>query len=220
MKAAPLKGDCIVCQAPEAIRVAVNIAVWGETTIRSATYRADGVRAAYQASLGIDDEKVRERFRDLDPKTITRHADHIEEAWREVNPGEALRDNEVPVATDFGSVMDAGTRVGMKVLAGLEQLVDHDPVGFAALRTKEAIALSKLGLGAAGTREASRLKRNQQAIDVAAIFAASSGHVRPPDSGEAEDEATMADLRDELEEERKLLAAHAGQPSPRAAADA
>lgn len=210
MRAAPLKGDCVICQAPEAIRIAVNVAIWGDGVVRAVDYRSRGRRAANQAAQTVEDAKVRERYLELDPKTITRHADHIEASWREIDPGEQLRGDEVPVSTDFGSVMEAGARVGMKVLAGVEQLVDRDPLAFAALRTKEAIALAKLGLGAAGTREQARIKRNQQAIDVMAIFAASSGHVRPPDSGHEEDVASLEELRSEVSQERVLLAARAG----------
>lgn len=206
MRAAPLKGDCVICQAPEAIRVAVNATVWPSgDPVRAVDYRAAGVRAAANVARTLTGA---ERYHDVDPKTITRHADHVEASWREVAPGQRLDDNEVPIATDFGSVMEAGARVGMKVLQGIERLVDIDPMAFAALRTKEAIALSKLGLGAAGARENSRLKRHQQAIDVMAIFASSSGHVRVP-GDDADDAMDLSDMRAEIATERALLTARA-----------
>lgn len=208
MRAAPLKGDCVICQAPEPIRVAVNAAIWphGEA-VRAADYRAAGVRAAGQLAQTIPDA---ERYHDLDPKTITRHADHVEGSWREVTPGRPLGYDEVPVATDFASVVEAGTRLGMKAMAGLESLIDVDPIAFAALRTKEAIAVAKLGVGSSGMRETSRLKRNQQAIDVMAIFASSSGHVRPP-SAAGEDDEELDDMRAEIAAERALLTARASE---------
>jgi hypothetical protein len=103
--------------------------------------------------------------------------------------------------------MEQGARLGMKVMGGFEQLVDKDPVAFAVLMPKEAIALAKLGTVAAGTKESSRLKRNQQAIDVMAIFGLSSGHHRPPESGDQEDEIELDDLRDEVAAERLALSA-------------
>lgn len=216
MRAAPVKHDCVICIAPELIRRVVDIAIWPEGGIvRSANYRSAGARAASQAAMSMPPVDGKEdpraaRYSELDPKTITRHADHIEESWREFEPGETLRPDEVVIATDFGSVTEQMARVGMLAAGGLSTLIGQDPVRFAALFPKEAIAASKLGLQAAGVKEASRLKRNQQVIDVAAIFAASSGHHRPVDSGGDEDEASLDDLRGELAEERKQLAARAG----------
>lgn len=207
MRAAPLKGDCIICQAPEAIRTAVNRAVWPEGSMRAANYRSAGVRAASQAATATADASG--RYDDLDPKTITRHADHIEESWREIMPGERLTENEVPLATDFSSVMEAGAELAMMTMGGLRTLVRQDPVLFAAVRTKEAIAISKLGIQASTAKETSRLKRNQQAIDVAAIFGLSSGHLRhqrTPD-GDEEDASELDDLKAEVADERRLLAA-------------
>lgn len=205
MRAAPLKGDCIVCQAPEGVRQAVNHAIWPDGPMRAANYRAAGARAAAQA--GQLESPPDDRYADLDVKTITRHADHTEASWREVEPGQPLTGSEVPIATDFSSVMEAGARVGMKALGGFEKLLDNDPVAFAALMPKEAIALSKIGMVAAGTKEASRLKRNQQAIDVMAIFGLSSGHQRPPQSGDDEDVASLEELHAEVDSERKRLTA-------------
>lgn len=204
MRAAPLKGDCIVCQAPEPIRIAVNRAIWSDDgSIRSATYRADGARAARQVARTLPGA---ERYLvALNPKTITLHAEHIEESWQEVTPGEPLRDDAVPVSVGFADVMDDTTRLGQKVLARFEAYIDAG----GTIAAKDAINVVKLGVGAASTKEASRLKGNQQKIDVIAIFAMSSGHTRPPRS-EDEQIATITELRDELDTERKLLVAGSG----------
>lgn len=210
MRSAPLKGDCIICQAPEIVRIAVNRAIWPDGGIvRAANYRSAGARAASQAAMTIDDKRA-DRFSELDPKTITRHADHIEASWKEFEPGDKLPDGDVPIATDFASVMEAGSRLGMKALAALEELVDSDPLAMAAFKTKEVIAMAKLGTVAASTKEASRLKRNQQAIDVAAIFAASSGHIESPTADPVETAADIDAMHAEVAEERRLLTEHAG----------
>lgn len=204
MRAAPLKGDCVVCQAPEAIRVSVNRAIWpGETSIRGSNYRAAGVRAAAQAA-GLIDDKAAERYRDLDPKTLTRHADHIEDSWRDIPPGARLNDTEVPISLDFRDVMDATTRVGQKVLMQFEEYLDAG----GSLTSKEAHAWAKLGATTAGVKETSRLKGRGQMIDVMAAFAMSSGHVRPPADENAG--AAVEELKAELRAERALLTERAG----------
>ncbi len=202
MRAAPLKGDCLICQAPEPTRVAINAAIWpGDGIMRSATYRADGMRTARDSGVP--------RLATCDPKTITRHADHIEESWREVRPTDQWRQGEVPVTTDFAGVMDSNTRVGMKATALIERLLDEHGEVMAVMQPKFVLDVAaKLGMRAAETREASRLKRNQQAIDVAAIFGLGSGHFATPREP-GEQEGDVVDLRDELDVERKLLAERA-----------
>ena len=84
MRAARKKGDCIICQAPDPIWVAVNVAIWHEgSVIRTANYRAAGARAAGQVARTVPGA---DRYSELDPKTITRHADHIEDSWRRSPP--------------------------------------------------------------------------------------------------------------------------------------
>lgn len=204
MRVAPKKGDCVVCQAPDAIRTAVNAAIWHEgSVVRVANYRAAGARAASQIAMTLGPEA--DRYSELDPKTITRHADHIEDAWRDVMAGERLADDEVPISHEFGDVMDAGAELAMMSMGGLRDLVRQDPVAFAALRTKEAIALAKVGIVAAGAKETSRIKRNQQKIDVVAIFASSAGFMPRGEVATNEAVVTVDALRSEVAAERKLL---------------
>lgn len=209
MRAARLKGDCVICQAPEAVRKAVNAAIWHEgSVVRIANYRAAGCRAASQIAMTMPEGPEADRYTSLDPKTITRHADHIEESWREVIEGDVLEPEEVPILHEFGDVMDKAASLGMLAMGGLRDAVSRDPEGFAWLKTKEAIALAKVGVVAAGAKENTRLKRNQQKIDVMAIFAASSGHLAPVGGTVAEDaEASIADLHAEIDAERSLLEA-------------
>lgn len=211
MRAAPLKGDCIVCQAPEPTRVAINAAIWpGDAMIRLANYRAEAVHVARES-------KVPELAR-CNVKTIARHVEHVEASWRDVPPGEDLRDNEAPVKTDFVSVVEQGSRLGAKAMAALEGFIDEHPEFLATMMTKEAISLAKLGLVSATAGENSRLKRNQQAIDVMAVFAASSGHLPPPPDDDLTPPVDV--LRAALHAERRLLAERAGQTSPGAPTDA
>jgi hypothetical protein len=146
-----------------------------------------------------------DRYTALDPKTITRHADHIEDAWREIQAGDRIDEDEVPISHEFGDVVDAAAELGMISMGGLRDLVKLDPMAFAALRTKEAISLAKVGVVAAGAKESSRLKRNQQKIDVMAIFAASAGFMPRGATAASEDAITVDDLRAEVQAERLLL---------------
>lgn len=203
MRAAPLKGDCLICQAPEPTRVAINAAIWpGDGMVRAVTYRADATEVA--RTSGVPSLAA------CNPKTIARHADHIEDSWREIKPNEAWRSGEVPVSTGFADVMDSNTRVGMKATGLIERLLDDHGEIMVVLEPKWVLDVAaKLGMGGADRREKSRMARNQQAIDVAAIFAMSSGHVRAPQA-EGEQEAEVVDLRAELVAERKLLTERAG----------
>lgn len=207
MRAAPLKGDCVICQAPEPTRVAINAAIWpGDGMLRAVSYRADAVDVAQ--SSGVPS------LAKCNVKTVTRHADHIESSWREVPANGRLRPDETPLKADFASLVERGSRLSAKVMDALESMVDNNPDLVAMLMTKEAISMAKLGLGAAVAGETSRLKRNQQAIDVMAIFAASSGHV-PPSASTAEPEEgeelpPIDVLRAALGEERRQLAERAG----------
>jgi hypothetical protein len=204
VRAAPLKGDCLICQAPESIRVAINAVIWpGEGVARSVSYRADAVR--------VGQESGNPSLATLNVKTITRHAEHIEESWREIGPGQTFRAGEVPVATDFSSVMESGARLGAVGLKALGDALEQDPELWVNLRPKETIAMTKLGLGAVVARETSRLKKNQQVIDVMAIFAAGSGHLPSRGSAEDETEDEIDTMRAAISAERALLAARAGR---------
>lgn len=189
MRVAPLKGTCKICQAPEYLRLAVNGAIWSQDGIRHATYVANAM--AILSSSGVPELEV------IDRKTVRRHADHVEDSWRDVRGETVLADDEVPVASDFASVTTLGARLGAKALLRLERNLD-------VLDAKDTIAVAKVGLQAANVREQARLKRNQQQIDVMAIFALSGGHMKGSMDDERDD-ATLGELRSELDSERRLL---------------
>lgn len=202
MRAAPLKPDCLICQAPEPTRVAINAAIWpGDGILRSVTYRADATEVARTSGVPS--------LANLDRKTVSRHADHIEESWREIKPGAKWRDGEVPLQTDFRGVMDSNVRVGAQATALIGRLLDEHGDTMVVMQPKFVLDVAhKLGVGAAGAREAARLKERGQNIDIAAIFGVSAGFVRPPASTE-EVEGDLVELRDEWEAERRLLAERA-----------
>jgi hypothetical protein len=164
------------------------------------------VRAASQVAVTIGPDA--DRYKELDPKTISRHADHVEESWRDLPAGERLEDGEVPIAHDFGNVMDTGAELGMMSMRGLRDVIRRDPEAFAALRTKEAVSIAKLGIAAASSKETSRIKRNQQAIDVMAIFAHSSGFLPSLDTDQDDEARDSVDaMRGEVAAERLALEA-------------
>ena len=197
---APLKARCIICRAPELVRLAINAAMWDEEGSRTETYCADALRVAH-------DSRVPELAR-LKDDTVRRHAEHVEESWQELAPGEApvIDDRPLPAPVfphDFESVTTAAARAGARAIARLEEHLD-------GLDPKETIAVAKLGLNAAGNREALRLKRNQQSIDIAAIFGVVSGMVEIPEHA-VRNVTPLEDLRGEVTEERRLLAERAGR---------
>lgn len=201
MRVAPLKGDCVICQAPDPTRQAINAAIWpGEAMIRSATYRAAAVDVARTSGVP--------GFAKLNVKTVTRHVEHIEASWRELPPNGQVQGVEAPVKGDFISLVDQSGRLGAKVMNALEKLIDENPAVVATLMTKEAISIAKLGLTAATAGENARLKSRQQKIDVMAIFAQGSGHLPPvpPGAIDDEDDVPLDVLRAALDGERRQLA--------------
>lgn len=193
---APLKGDCVICQAPEPVRLAVNMAIWPAGTDRAPDYRARGV-AAMAAVAGAT----------VNVKTITRHADHVERQRRVVSPEKPMdedRHERPVVSTDFLSVTEKAAKVGMLALERIEQNIE-------SLDAKEAIAVSRLGVAAAAKAEDSRLKRGDQRIELMAIFAAAAG--MGPAVGhvpEVRNVTPVESLKAEIAAERERLMIRAG----------
>jgi hypothetical protein len=203
MRAAPLKGDCKICQAPEPTRLAINMAIWpAEGIVRHAEYRARAVAAGLASKPPLA----------MDPKTVTTHAEHIEASWRELAPGDRWRAGERPLTHDFTSVMDANVRVGARATELIGWLLEEHGDVMAVFQPKFVLDVAaKLGVGAAEKKEAARLKnRGQGEINVLAIFAASAGYARAP-GDDAERAATMVRLKADIAAERKLLAERAGR---------
>lgn len=193
---APLKGDCRICQQPEKIRLAVNTAIWPDGNERSDSYRASAA-ATFAALAG---EKI-------NVKTVTRHAEHVERTRRAVTRKTPMDEDvhERPViATDFFSVAEKASRVGMLALGRMEGFVENGDI-----EVKDAIAIARLGVTAAAKGEESRLKRGNQQIEMMAIFAAVSGFV--PEAGTVPINVTpIEDLKANVAAERQRLMVRAG----------
>lgn len=194
MKAAPLKGDCKVCQFPEPLRLAVNGAIWTDDGIRYTTYI-------------VNTNRVLEQFPDhkIDRKTVMRHVEHVEAVWHDVRAGEVLAPGEVPIVS-FGDLASKARFVGSTVLDRAQELVSH-PAAITFLKPSDFVAIGNMAVKVAATEEQLRVKaRGQDADLIKAAFLASSGHL--PRSG-GDDEGTVEDLRAEVHEERRLLAERA-----------
>lgn len=192
------KGSCKICQAPENVRAAIHEAIWDDDGVRNVDYRARGVRAAEQ--LGFE----------VEIKTITRHAEHVEESWREITVGDRVGPDERVIVTDFDAVMEQGARVGSKALALVEEVLDRGGPALAMIDPKFVLDAAKLGGGMVVSREQARLKGAKLQVDVAALFAASAGHLRNRSEGTSPDtERSVEEMKATVAAERALLAARA-----------
>ena len=193
---APKASDCRICQELTPQQAAeVNAAIWPEPGIalRSRGYRTVGQRVA--ATYGCV----------VEVKTITRHAQHIEASWRKVAPqSPPPGPTERPVfPTDFAHVSDRMAGLGM---AAADHIEDRLPT----MEPRELVQVARMGLAAASTAEANRLR--SQEVDtaqgmLAAIFGLGGGHLSEGDIPETEviDVTPVEVLHDEIETEREAL---------------
>lgn len=189
MRTAPLKGDCKVCQYPEALRLAVNGAIWTEEGQRYATYLA---RAAAVIE-GFPQYKI-------DRKTIRRHTEHVEATMREAHSGEVIAPDQVPLMS-YNELAGKARFLGSRVMDRAAELVNH-PSAHVLLTPKDLVSVGNLAHRFAATEEQLRVKaRGQDAEVIKAVFMASAGHI-PTGRDETED---VADMRAEVAEERRLL---------------
>lgn len=188
---------CSVCVKlpPESVAV-VNATIWpvpGEK-LRGRNYRVDAVRAC--ASFGIEVEQ----------KTITRHASHVERSWHKVTAQTPAAAGEVPVfATDYQSMVGQAAQLGAHAIDQLNRRVKDG-----RLDDRELVASAKLGLSAVGQREALRMRAqevDQQGAIVAALTGLASGHLDMGDFPEAEviDVTPVEVLHAEISTEREAL---------------
>lgn len=187
--------SCRICKGLSAEQVAaVNEVIWPEpgVRVRNRDYRAAAVRAC--AAVGLE----------VEVKSVTRHATHVERTWHEVTGTQPQRPGEVPVfKTDFNSMVDAAATLGAQAMGELtDRLPDLDP--------KELVAVAKLGVGAAVTRESLRLKAqevDQNAAIITALGAMAGGHITTGDMPESEiiDVTPVEVLHAEVEAERASL---------------
>jgi hypothetical protein len=186
---APLSPSCRICQLDEDARNAANDAIWKDgSKERVRQYRAAAVKALLDLSFTVD------------PKTVGRHADHIERSWRTATPAAPPRALEVPIWTP--SVDSLAERAGMLGHAAMSDLERRVSAGI--MEDKDVIAVAKLGVGAAVAREKIVQRRREADINVAAIFGIVSGHVVTPPH-EVKNVTPVEELEAELDAERALL---------------
>jgi len=195
LRVAPLKGDCSICQLDEGVRVRVNRAIWTERTgKRSPSYRADA--QAIAAEVGV-------RF---DKKLVTRHAVHVEASWREPTKAAPASEREAALfATDFVSVTDAASQLGMKAMDKLGARIASGD-----MEDRDLVAAAKLGVNAAGLRATVAMKRAELNLTAQAIFGIASGHLEEHES-EIKDVTPLGDLKAEVAAEREALQLAAGR---------
>lgn len=195
MRAAPLKGDCITCQAPEPTRLAINGAIWTDEGMRYAEYISQAKRIAHESEV--------ESLATYSKSAVLRHVAHIEASWREIPLRGELVGREEPVTLTYEDSAAPVLQAGAKAARLLNHLLDSAGEGGASIfKPRELIDVMKVGNNAATAREKSRLARNQQAIDVAAIFAHSAGFLPLAPEHEADEVIELDAMKRELEAER------------------
>ena len=201
MKAAALKGDCLICQAPEPTRLAVNAAIWTAEGARYVNFRAQGMAAGRSS-------KVPELAK-LSRNAVEGHVKHIETSWREIVRSGDVVGREAPVvATDYQSATDPAIKAG--VLAG--RLLEHvlelaGDDALAILTPAELVSITKMGATVSASREKTRLARGQFQLEVAAAFGLGSGHLPAGTDQSAEEVLELEDMRRAVAAERARLVA-------------
>jgi len=195
VKVAPLKAACSICQLDEGVRIQVNRVVWDEQTgKRTSGYRMDAI--AVLADLGY-------RF---DRKVIGRHAAHVEASWREATSAAPATQREEPIfSTEFVSVTDAASKLGMRAMHKLDARISAG-----AMEDRDLVAVGKLGLSAAGLRAQVAMKRAELNLTAQAIFGLASDHLEEHES-EIKDVTPIASLHAEIDREREELLLAAGR---------
>lgn len=160
--------DCKVCALPPAQLAEVNAAIWPEVgeKARSKDYRLAGVRVCAAYDL------------DVDPKTITRHAIHIERSWHRSSPNSKPGAGEIAVfPTDYQSIVTQAATIGAQAMGKIAERIED-------LEPRELVAVAKLGVTASTNREALRMRAqevDQAATIVQALMGFASGHLTEAD---------------------------------------
>ena len=200
MKVAPRKTTsgyrsghgCVICDLTDEEMQRINAEVWDGVGQRTRGYRARG-QSAYYTITG----------KQLDAKTVTRHADHIEDTWRDVTPNAPAAAAEVPIfASDYKSITERAANLGVYAMTKLEQQVGRDRV-----EPRELIMMAKMGVTARANEEANRVAESRPTTNVSLIFGLAGGHLRGEfPEHEAIDVTPERELLDEIAAERQALA--------------
>lgn len=192
--ARPNAGSCLVCDLPTEDRQAVNAAIWqGDTAVRF--YIQAGHRA-FEAQTQ----------RSCDRKVIIRHRAHTEASWRAVTTNDPIaRGEEQVFPSDYESLVDRAASVGASALEELGGKVK-------SLAARELLGVARMGLEARSKQRALEQDKNRPELQVTAIFAMASGHIREEDipEGQVVEVTDPRELKATVQAERKLLEERAG----------
>lgn len=182
---APKNPRCKVCSIPQPGWSEVNAAIW-DAQERRPDYRVAGVRAC--AAMGVE----------IDPKSITAHAEHIEASWHSGVQYPPTQRERAVFPNDYASVTDRAARLGVDAMQAISDRLD-------VLEPKDLIAVAKLGMGARQHQASMEAKdRRSHQIEVTAIFGFVSGHMDIPEV-EVKDVTPVGELRAGFEEHRAAL---------------
>lgn len=185
---ARLRGGCRICGLPDAARTAISKAIWpdGAMSTRAKGYRLAGVNAALEHAINIGE------------KSVTTHANHVEQTWRIPTVAAPPTGAEVDVF-DIGldAMTERAAHLGARAMVEIETAIPE-------MEARDLIQVAKMGVTAVEKREALRLKDRRPNINVLAIFGLVSGHV--PTSERAEDKYPVELLEAELNAERGAYA--------------
>jgi hypothetical protein len=207
---APLKRGatgCSVCAEPLEVVQQINAAIWTPERERRRNYRTAALAVYAKQGKCDDDLCIRtlddgEHDRHLDPKTVTRHAEHVEVSWRVATAERLPSGREKPVfPIDYDSVTDAAAEVGVRAMQYLSARIELGEV-----EDRDLVAAAKLGVGAVATRAKIESAQRNPQIGVLALMGVVSGHLEAP-PGEVVDVTPLDELMSGLQAERAELEA-------------
>jgi len=188
-----INANCLICALYPEQRQEVNAVIW-DGKVRSPSYRAAGQRAYEHATDTTIDRKV-----------ITRHADHIEDSWRDATTDDPAAPKEEPVfAPDYEAITDRAAALGA-------QAMDHIELELAAgnIEPRELLGIAKMGVTARAQQRATEVDASKPQVMLMAVFGLASGHLKELPESEAIEVYDEGALLKTVQDERKMLEARA-----------
>lgn len=184
------RSGCVVCAMGDDVMQEANAAIWTPDRIRTKGYRMNGLRV------------MQAHGKKPDPKSITRHALHVEQSWRLAAEPTGAERAVFPI--DYGSTIDRFVTVSHQALDALEFRM-----GLGEVEDRDLVAIGKLGLGATVARQRHEDAGRAQPIALIALMGVAMEAIDTPE-GEVKDVTPIADLEAEWREERAALMVNAG----------